>query len=74
MNQVHNIRSLDLTRETNEQFLSLIGSAWFGLGSTPLPKLSLSVPPPLIYHSCHSYGIRAVLNGVKTLVLILLHT
>lgn len=75
MNQGHNIRSLDLTREANEQFLSLTGSAGFGLGSTPLPKLSLRGPPPLTSHSCHSNGIHAVLNGVKTLALIdLLHT
>lgn len=74
MNQGHSIRSLDLTREGNEQFLHLTGSAGFGLGSTPLPRLSLSGPSPLISHSYHSYGIHAVLNGVKMLVLICLRT
>ena len=74
MNQGHSIRSLDLTREGNEQFLHLTGSAGFGLGSTPLPKLSLSGPSPLISHSYHSYGIHAVLNSVKMLVLIRLRT
>ena len=47
-------------------FLSLTGSAGFGLGSTPLPKLSLSGPPPLIYHSCHSSWFHAVLNGINS--------